>query len=159
MRNAFTFRSASGRHRPVKPGAPASGDIHGGIIIGVESTTGCTGEYVAAPSSQHATSGAGLAGGGRFNVFDLNTAPLGFVGHKCLKLAERPAGHHPVGVLVEDLASLSDARKPFHPDHSGLCAFGFGNDGLTEVVVLPGDTSAFASTLPAQRDAGAAIVS
>src|ERR1019366_7076425 len=124
-----------------------------------DSATGCTGEYVTPPNAQRAALGAGLAGIGGVHVFDSDSAPFGLVGNKELQLAERPAGHHPVGVLVEDLASLPDACKPFHPDYSGLCAFGFGNDGLTEVVVLPGDTSAFASTLPAQRHACAAIVS
>ena len=159
MRNDLTFRCDSGRLTPAWPGDPACGNVHGGLNVGVSLATGCTRENVAAPDSQSAALRAGLAGVGRINVFGLDSAPLGFVGDKRLKLAERPARHHPVGVLVSNLASFPNAREPLHPDRSGLCAFGFGHDGLTEVVVFPSDAPAFTSGLSAQRLMGTPVVS
>jgi hypothetical protein len=162
MRNAFTSRSHSGRFTGAMfcaEGDPASGDIHGGVNVGVTLATGCTREYVAAPDTQYSAFGADLRGVGRLDVFDLDSAPLSFVGHKDLQLTERPAGHHPAGVLVKDLASLPNACKPFHADCSALCAFGFGNDGLTQIMVLPGDAAAFSSRLSPQRSPGTAVVS
>ncbi len=162
MQNAFTFRSYSGRFTGAMLcafGDPASGNVHAGIGVSVAFAAGCTGEHVAAPDSQFSTFGAGLRSVGWLDVFVLQSSTLGFVGAERLQLAVRPTGHHPVGVLVEDLASVSNTCKPFHADRSALCAFGFGNDSFTQIVVFPGDAAALPSRLSSQRLTGAASVS
>ena len=159
MRNALTFRCDSGRLTPAGPGDPACGNVQRRLNVGVRVATGGTREHVPTPDTQRAALGASLACIGGVHVFDLDSASFGFVGDEHLKLAKRPAGHHPVGVLVEDLRSPPNACEPFHPDRSGLCAFGFGDDGLTEIVIPPRDAAALTSGLPAQRLAGTPVVS
>jgi hypothetical protein len=145
MRNVFTFRSHSGRFTGAMFcawGDPARGNIHGGVDVGVNRTAGCTREHIAASGSQGATRRTGLRGIGRFDVFDFDSTPFGLVGHEALQWDERPARDHAAGMFVPDPGSLPNMRKPFPADHSALCAFGFGNDSLAQIVVLPGDAAA-----------------
>jgi hypothetical protein len=145
MRNVFTSRSHSGRFTGAMFcawGDPARGNIYGGVDVGVNRTAGGTREHGAAPGSQRATRRTGLRGIGRFDVFDFDSTPFGLVGYEALQWGERPARDHAAGRFVPDPGSLPNMRKPFPADHSALCAFGFGNDSLAQIVVLPGDAAA-----------------
>ena len=158
MRDIQTSRCGSSRLTPAWPDDSACRNIHGGLNVGVSSATGCTREHVTPALAKHAAGRTDLRSVSRVNVFDLDAATRSFVCHEVLELSERPAGHHPVGVLVADFTPLPNVFQPFHPDHPGLRVFGFGNDGLAEVVVRPRNVAALPSGEPAQHLAGAAII-
>ena len=141
------------------PDDSACCNVHGGLNIRMSSATGCTREHVAPALAERAALGARLTSICRVNVLDLDSATRSFIGNEGLQLPKRPAGHHPVGVPVADLAPLPNIFEPFHPNNPGLRVFGFGNDGLAEIVVRPRNMAALPPRESAQYLAGTAVVS